>query len=51
MTIKNALVGLGFFITDNFNAMEKLIQAGLGKLAFLIEKIALGDQDKTENLA
>lgn len=46
MPVKNALVGLRVFVADNFNSMEEFSQAGLGQFALLVEKIALGDQDK-----
>lgn len=46
--MKYLLVNLGSLVADNFDPVEKLAKAGLGKLAFLVEEIAFGNQNQLE---
>ena len=41
---EGADIGLGCFVGDDFDGVEQLSQTRLCKFAFLVEKIALGDQ-------
>ena len=46
--MKYLSVNLGSLVADNFDPVEKLAKAGLGKLALLVEEIALGNQNQLE---